>query len=526
MKNFTSFHEHLNHRCYVRKKQVLFLMTLCIATLGFSQTFTSTDSYGNDLRYTVTSASTVSVTTGSIINNINVNIPASVSNGGTTYSVTAIGIFSFSSTAISSVSIPSTVISIEQQAFSGTNLTSVVLPSNLDTIGDYAFQNNQLSGLTIPNNVTSIGNGAFRGNPLVSITILAVTPPTITTVNGPNDTFTINGDRSGIDLVIPAGTTGAYVTDAGALWTGFNTVTENLNVGNTYVYNYITYQVISVANSTVRAFDYNTAGGTVVNIPATIPNGLITYTVTEIGNNAFQSNNLTSVTLPNTLTYIGESAFFINNLTSLTIPDSVISIDDGAFAQNQNMTNLVLGNNLNTIGDFAFRFCALNDITIPTSVTNIGVIAFGGMGGFNAIMDIYCLGSTPPTIATDSNLNADTFNQSRSTIHLHIPAGTMGAYVTDPGALWTGFNPVTEDALSIDEFELANSVKIITANDAINIVSDNSLQLQDYTMYSISGIEIVRGKESNLPTSSFASGVYILKLNFDRGTITKKVIIN
>lgn len=516
------------------KKQLFFLITLFMVAMCYSQTFYSTDSYGNNLRYTVTSATTVSVISGGTINNINVDIPASVSNNAITYSVTAIGIYSFDGTAISSVSIPSTVISIEQQAFSGTNLTSVVLPSNLETIGDYAFQSNQLTGLTIPSSVTSIGIGAFRGNnSLATITSLATVPPIITTANNSNDTFydVFTGDRSDIDLIIPAGTTGAYVTDAGALWTGFNTVTENLNVGDTYVYDYITYQVISVANSTVRAFDYNTAGGTVVDIPATIPNGLITYTVTEIGNYAFASNNtndpnnLTSVTLPNTITYIGVSAFFINNITTLTIPDSVINIDDGAFANSQNLTNLVLGNNLTTIGDYSFRFCPLNDITIPASVTDIGVIAFGGMGGINAITNVYCQGTVPPTITTSGSINSDTFNQTRSTIHLHIPAGTMGAYVTDTGALWTGFNPVTEDALSMDEFELANTVKVITTTDAIKIISDNSLQLQDYTLYSISGIEIVTGKENNISTNTVSSGVYILRINFDKGVVVKKVLV-
>ncbi|MDG4714377.1 leucine-rich repeat domain-containing protein [Winogradskyella marincola] len=516
------------------KKQVLFLITLFMVAMCYSQTFTATDSYGNNLQFTVTSATTVSLTTGSTINNINVDIPDTVTNGGTTYNVTSLGSNALSSSPITNVSIPNTVTSIEQGAFNNTNLTSVVLPSNLQTIGDYAFGNNQLTGLTIPSSVTSLGSGAFRGNNgLTSVTVLATVPPTITTANNQNDTFydTQTQDRGDIDLIIPAGTTGAYVTDAGALWTGFNTVTENLNVGDTYVYDYITYQVISVANSTVKAVDYNLSGGTDVNIPATIPNGMITYTVTEIGNNAFASNNindpnnLTSVTLPNTITYIGVSAFSINNITTLTIPDSVINIDDGAFSNSQNLTNLVLGNNLTTIGDYSFRFCPLNDITIPASVTDIGVIAFGGMGGTNAITDVYCQGTVPPTITTSGSVNSDTFNQTRSTIHLHIPAGTMGAYVTDPGALWTGFNPVTEDALSIDEFELSNTVKVITSTDALEIISDYSLQLQDYTMYSISGMEIERGKESTIPTIGFASGIYILRINFDRGTVVKKFII-
>lgn len=517
------------------KKQVLFLITLFMVAMCYSQTFTATDSYGNNLQFTVTSATTVSLTTGSIINNTSLDIPATVTNTGTTYSVTSLGINALSGSVVTNVNIPNTVTSIEQGAFNNANLTSVVLSSNLQTIGDYAFGNNQLTGLTIPSSVTSIGSGAFRSNNgLTSVTVLATVPPTITTANNQNDTFydTQTQDRGDIDLIIPAGTTGAYVTDAGALWTGFNTVTENLNVGDTYVYDYITYQVISVANSTVKAVDYNLSGGTDVNIPATIPNGMITYTVTEIGNNAFASNNindpnnLTSVTLPNTITYIGVSAFSINNITTLTIPDSVINIDDGAFSNSQNLTNLVLGNNLTTIGDYSFRFCPLNDITIPASVTDIGVIAFGGMGGTNAITDVYCQGTVPPTITTSGSVNSDTFNQTRSTIHLHIPAGTMGAYVTDAGALWTGFNPVTEDALSVDEFELSNTVKVITSTDALEIVSDYSLQLQDYTMYSISGMEIIRGKESTIPIYGFADGIYILRINFNGGTVTKKVIIN
>jgi len=517
------------------KKQLLTLFAIFTLTIGFSQTFYSTDSYGNNLRYTVTSATTVSVMSGGTINNINVDIPATVTNTGTTYTVVAVGDFTFSSSSISSVSIPNTIVSIGQQAFDYNNLASVVLPSNLETIGDYAFQNNQLTGLTIPSNVTNIGIGAFRNNlPLTTVTCLSTIPPSITTANNSSDTFYdgATGDRSDVDLIIPAGTTGAYVTDAGALWTGFNTVTENLNVGDTYVYDYITYQVISVANSTVRAFDYNTAGGTVVDIPATIPNGLITYTVTEIGNYAFASNNindpnnLTSVTLPNTITYIGVSAFSINNITTLTIPDSVINIDDGAFVNSQNLTNLVLGNNLTTIGDYSFRFCPLNDITIPASVTNIGVIAFGGMGGTNAITDIYCQGVVPPTITTSGSLNSDTFNQTRSTIHLHIPAGTMGAYVTDAGALWTGFNPVTEDALSVDEFQLQHAVKIITNPESLTITSTNNLQLNSYTLYTITGAKIHTGASTEISTSTMSKGIYILALDFDQGMLIKKVMIN
>lgn len=504
------------------KKNLLILTTLFIATIGYSQNFTVQDSFNNALRFTVTSSNTVSVTPGSTINNINVDIPSSVSNGGTTYSVTAIGPFSFDGDPISNVSIPNTVTSIEQQAFSNTNLTSVVLPSNLETIGDYAFQSNQLSGLTFPNNLTSIGNGAFRSNPLVTVTTLATLPPSITTINGPNDTFHNSGDRSGIDLIIPAGTTDAYVTNTGALWTGFSTVTENLNVGDTYIDNYITYEVISVASSTVKAVNYNTAGGTTVNIPATIPNGLITYSVIEIGNNAFQNKGITAVSLPNTLLSIGVNAFFINNLSSVTIPDSVVTIDNIAFAQNNNMTNLVLGNNVTSIGDAAFRFTALTTVTIPASVTNIGAATFGISP---TLTDVYCEGTIPATIATTGAPNTDTFENFRSNINLHIPVGTMGAYVTDPGAQWTGFNSVTEDAsLSASNFEITNNIKVVNSASALKIISDSSVQLKSYSIYSISGVKVKDGNENLIATNTLASGMYILELTFDKSRVTKKFV--
>ncbi len=513
------------------KKNLLILMAFSISIMGYGQSFSATDSYGNLLQYNVTSATTVSVMTGSTINNVNVNVPASVSNGGTTYNVTAISAFALGSKGISSITLPNSITSIGQQALQANNLTGIVLPGNLTTIGDYAFQNNQLTGLTLPENVTSIGNGAFRTNPILTVTSLATTPPTIITVNGPNDTFHQtgatyqSGDRSDVDLFIPAGTTTAYVTAAGALWAGFNSVTENLNVGDTYVDNYITYEVTSVANSTVKTINYNTAGGTNVTIPATIPNGLITYTVTEIGDNTFQNKGLTGVSLPNTLVTIGKNAFFINNISSVTIPDSVVTIDDIAFAQNQNMTNLVLGNSVASIGDAAFRFTALTTITIPASVTNIGVVAFGGLG--DIITDVFCEGLVPPTISTSGAPNSDTFNLSRATIHLHIPAGTMGAYVTDMGALWTGFNPVSEDALlSASDFELTNNVKVITAPDAIKISHPDNIKLKNYAIYNISGAKISTGAENEVNTSTFSSGIYILKLHFDKGTATKKVAIN
>ncbi|MEZ4796081.1 MAG: leucine-rich repeat protein [Flavobacteriaceae bacterium] len=650
MKNFTSFHEHLSHRCYVSKKQLLFLIAICVCVIGYAQTV-GDQFIDNYITYEITSLTPNTVMTRDYDFNgggSEVIIPATVSYSSLTFNVTVIhtNSFNFSNNVLTKVVIPNSVVEIRSSAFFGNAFTSVVIPSSVTLIGAQAFANN---------------------NSLTCVVSEAVTPPTIIT-GGNGDTFgdLSFGTRSNINVVVPSGTSTAY---ANATWTGFQSLTEELSVNDTFVTDYITYKVTSVNPATVEITDYDTSGGTVVNIPATVTASCSKeYTVTSIGNVAFSQKQLTSVTIPNSVTNIGLgafnnnqftsiiipesvtnigplafgvnnlstvivlgttpptittgggsdtfanssrsninlvvinnatdeyvtdpgalwtgfkmvfeatspttvevsnydpangtnvvipasvsagsnvfdvvkidnsafenigltsviipssvteigiSAFELNNLTSVTIPDSVTLIGTTAFATNS-ITSLSLGVNVSNIGIGAFVDNDLSDITIPSNVTFIGLLAFGN----NPLASVTSLATVPPTITTGTN---DTFAFNRSNIALHIPTGTIGAYVTDPGALWTGFNPVTEDALSVDDFELASTVKIVTTEDALNIISDYSLQLQDYTMYSISGMEITKGKESNISTSTFASGTYILKLDFDRGTVVKKIVIN
>ncbi len=68
------------------------------------------------------------------------------------------------------------------------------LGHSLETIGNSAFSDNNILSLTIPDSVISIGDYAFAMNPsvavLTSVTVLATTPPSIST--GTNDTFNIS----------------------------------------------------------------------------------------------------------------------------------------------------------------------------------------------------------------------------------------------------------------------------------------------------------------------------------------------
>lgn len=431
-----------------------------------------------------------------------VDIPETVSHSVATYSVTAIRSQSFTNKGLTSVTIGDNIIGIGFNAFYQNQISNeIIIPDSVTTIEGRAFDDNLITDVRLGTNVATIEFGAFRNNPLSTVLSLAVTPPTIVTdPSYPNILDSFSHDRSNIDLIVTNNTTDEYVTNGGAFWTGFKMVFE------------------ATSPTTVEVSNYDPANGTSVTIPSDVTVGSNVFDVIKIDDSAFENIGLTSVTIPDSVTEIGISAFELNNLTSVTIPDSVTLIHTTAFAQNS-ISNLSLGANVNNIGIGAFIDNSLSDVTIPSNVTFIGLLAFGN----NPLTDVTSLATTPPTITTGTN---DTFAFNRSNIHLHIPAGTMGAYVTDAGALWTGFNPVTEDALSTNDYELANDIKIITTTDGIEIVASNNARLENYSVYNISGAKVTSGQTNRIATDMFSSGIYILKLDFDRGTIVKKVIIN
>jgi molybdopterin-binding protein len=98
-------------------------------------------------------------------------IPAAVSDGTTTYSVTIIGGSAFYQKALTSVTIPDSVTTIGGSAFYDNALTSVIIGNSVTTIGIEAFAGNGLTSVIIPDGVTTIGKGAFAINALTSVTI-------------------------------------------------------------------------------------------------------------------------------------------------------------------------------------------------------------------------------------------------------------------------------------------------------------------------------------------------------------------
>ena len=115
-------------------------------------------------------------------------IPATVTMGFDTYNVVAIGNGAFDTdagagghntgVALTSVTFPSTLVSIGDNGFARNALTAVTLPNNVTTLGGAAFYDNAITSLTIGSGIAVISDSAFALNDLVSLVI----PDTVSTI--------------------------------------------------------------------------------------------------------------------------------------------------------------------------------------------------------------------------------------------------------------------------------------------------------------------------------------------------------
>ena len=216
-----------------------------------------------------------------------VNIPASVTYNGTTYSVTSIGESAFyDCTALTSVTILNSVLSIGDMTFSGcSGLTSIEIPNSVTSIGERAFYYcSGLTSITIPNSVTSIGWSAFEGCSSLK-----------TVINLSNMTFSKGSYDYGFV---------AYYAERVINANGYKQIGDYLFNGNTLV--------CYIGSATELTLPADCNGENYV-----------------IGTDAFKGNT---------------------TITSIEIPNSVISIGESAFEGCTNIENLYISNSLESIG--------------------------------------------------------------------------------------------------------------------------------------------------------------------------------
>ena len=227
--------------------------------------------------------------------------------------ITQIGRFAFYGNDIVDLEIPDNVITIKDQAFIVNNISSLRLNAGLKSIESNAFYHNNLTEINIPNTVTYLGGGAFAFN------------------NVSKERAIIYGRNS----------------DG----------TENRNILNSYAGKNADGLIIPETIETIDSRAFRNVYLNSIDIPSNVKN---------INLGAFYcATQLSTLTLHEGLKYIGQEAFKTNNLTKVEIPNSV-----------------------ETIGNEAFGYNKLKTVTIGTGIKTIGTNAFQTTGTYNPITSI------------------------------------------------------------------------------------------------------------------------------------------
>ena len=251
-----------------------------------------------------------------------ITIPATVTYGGVTYTVSTIGSWAFKGCKdLTSVIIPNSVTYISDSAFEYcSGLTSVTIGNSVSVIQDYAFRGcSGLTSITLPNALRVIGNDSFMGcSGLTSISI----PDSVTHIGVFAFAFCSNLTST---IVIPK-------------------------------------TVIKIGEG---LFHYCTG------LPGVI---------VDSDNPNYDSRNDCNAIIETS------SNRLVAGCKSTVIPNSVTALGYAAFSGCTGLMNIDIPNSVTHIGDYAFSLCSsLTSIAIPSSVTHIGLAAFYNCSGLDDV---------------------------------------------------------------------------------------------------------------------------------------------
>ena len=349
-------------------------------------------------------------------------IPSSITYNGKSYTVNRInGLIHWnrkSSSTVTSITIPSTISSIESGAFGqSTALTAIkVDPANQWFTSDDGILYNKdktkliyypckkdASHFTIPSSVTTLGGEAFSHNETLTSIVI---PKNVTKLEGGNDYYKygmfygcnkltyLEFENSSNYTVIPS----AFLAYCSSL-TSFDFPEKVTIIGAGAFLGCSSLTSIEIPESVTdivdRAFQYCSCIKLTTGLPSHIKSIgwgafegcksltneiLFPKTLSYLNFDAFWGcDSLKKIVIPDDcgLTSIRSTCFSGCNLTDVTLSNNIEEIGQGAFSHNENLTEINLPENLATIGPYAFADCqSLKNVAFHGKLKTIGASAF------------------------------------------------------------------------------------------------------------------------------------------------------
>ena len=316
---------------------------------------------------------------------------------------------------ITSVTLASSITTIEEGAFMNTPLATANIGEGVRTIGKNAFYNSQLTSLILPESLNTIGEGAFRNTPITAITI----PGNANTigVDAFYDCSSLASVKFAPSINDEQLKIGYCITASDAIGPFYYCPLTSIDLNRELILTNGSGSVFTSANWAEGLFATK-----YYNDKTTVPSATVTLgsQVKKIQKYMFNWLAVTSISIPENISLIDEFAFDgCSNLSSVTIEESTKELkiignspfydspltsvsynrplknyntslnpitpnsEQGIFAVDPDFldeieTTLTIGKNITVIPEYMFANLPITEVNIKSPVYQIGNNAFIG----------------------------------------------------------------------------------------------------------------------------------------------------
>ena len=381
-------------------------------------------------------------------------------------------ILQFSKANIEEYTIPDGIETIGMRSFENSNVKKVVLADTTTEIKSSAFAESELKEIDLKN-VEVLETSCFYNTNLINVTI----PNTISVIN--SGVFT--GCNNLESITVEAGGTSGFRSSDGVLYGTDYNKKESL----------LAYPINS------KMTEYTVESGT-----------------EKIEENVLAgAKNLTKLVFNTELKEVSSRAVSnVLNLKEIVFNDNLETIGDYAFWGLGKLENLTLGKNVTSIGKWAFENCtALKSVYIPAKVEKLDSV-FTGCNALEAI-------NVSPDNASYSSVDGVLLNKNGSKI-VQYPIAKQDTEYTVPSTV-TDIATDAFEGTKIEKFKVADGNTAFKAIDGVLFTKDNYLQTypvankaKSYTV-PVGTVKILNSafKNSNLENITFNEGLKNIEPN-------------